>query len=82
MDYLSVREARDNLYRLIDDVAEHHKPVVISGKRSDAVLVSKQDWDAIQETIYLTSIPGMSESILKAAAEPIEDCVPLADLDW
>ena len=82
MDYLSVREARDNLYRLVDDVTEHHKPVVISGKRSDVVLVSKEDWDAIQETIYLTSIPGMRESIQKAAAEPIEECIPLADLDW
>lgn len=82
MDYLSVREARDNLYRLVDNVTEHHRPVVISGKRSDVVLVSKEDWDAIQETIYLTSIPGMSESITKAAAEPVEDCTPLADLDW
>ena len=82
MDYLSVREARDSLYRLIDDVAEHHKPVVISGKRSDAVLVSKEDWDAIQETIYLTSIPGMTESIKKAAAEPLEDGIPLESLEW
>ena len=82
MDYLSVREARDSLYRLIDDVAEYHKPVVISGKRSSAVLISKEDWDAIQETLYLTSIPGMSDSIKKAAAEPIEDCIPLEDLGW
>ncbi len=82
MDYLSVREARDSLYRLIDDVAEHHKPVVISGKRSAAVLVSKEDWDAIQETIYLTSIPGMAESIKRAAAEPLEDGIPLEDLEW
>lgn len=82
MDYLSVREARDRLYRLIDDVAEHHKPVVISGKRSDAILVSKEDWDAIQETLYLTAIPGMSESIKQAAAEPIEACIALEDLDW
>ena len=52
MDYLSVRKARDSLYRLIDDVAEHHKPVVMSGKRSNAVLVSREDWDAIQETLY------------------------------
>jgi antitoxin YefM len=82
MDYLSVREARDSLHRLVDEVAEHHQPVIISGERSDAVLVSKEDWDAIQETIHLTSILGMRESIQKAAAEPIEDCVPLADLDW
>lgn len=82
MDFLSVREARDNLYRLIDEVAEHHKPIVISGKRNGAVLVSKDDWDAIQETIYLTSIPGMTQSIQEAAAEPIEECLPLEELDW
>lgn len=82
MDFLSVREARDSLYRLIDEVAEHHKPVVISGKRNGAVLVSKEDWDAIQETLYLTSIPGMVDSIQQGGAEPIEDCTPLEELDW
>ena len=82
MDYLSVQEARDSLYKLIDDVAEYHKPVVICGKRSDAVLLSKEDWDAIQETIYLISIPGMTESIKKAAADPLEEGVPLGELEW
>mgnify|MGYP001791154838 CR=1 FL=1 len=82
MDFLSVREARDSLYRLIDEVAEHHKPVVISGKRNGAVLVSKEDWDAIQETLYLTSIPGMVDSIKQGGAEPIEDCTPIEELDW
>lgn len=82
MDLLSVREARDNLYRLIDEVAEHHKPIAISGKRNDAILLSKEDWEAIQETLYLSSIPGMAESIHKAAAEPIEDCTAVEDLDW
>ena len=82
MDLLSVREARDNLYRLIDEVAEHHKPIAISGKRNDAILISKEDWEAIQETLYLTSIPGMAESIQKAAAEPIDECIALENLDW
>ncbi|NER24897.1 MAG: type II toxin-antitoxin system Phd/YefM family antitoxin [Symploca sp. SIO1B1] len=82
MDLLTVREARDNLYRLVDEVAEHHKPIIISGKRNAAILISKEDWDTIQETIYLSGIPGMAESIQKAAAEPIEDCVALKDLDW
>lgn len=70
------------MYRLIDEVAEHHKPVVISGKRNNAILISQEDWDAIQETMYLSSIPGMTESIQKAATEPIEDCVALEELDW
>ena len=82
MDLFTVREARDNLYRLVDDVAKHHKPIVISGKRNDAILISKEDWEAIQETIYLSSIPGMTESIRRAAAEPIEECLAYKDLDW
>lgn len=82
MDLLSVREARDNLYRLIDEVAEHHKPVTISGKRNDAILLSKEDWEAIQETLYLSGIPDMAESLHRAAAETIEDCTAVEDLDW
>ncbi|MEM9216234.1 MAG: type II toxin-antitoxin system Phd/YefM family antitoxin [Cyanobacteria bacterium P01_F01_bin.150] len=82
MDLMTEQDARENLYRLINQVAEHHKPIVIAGKQNDAVLISKEDWDAIQETIYLTSIPGMTESLQKATAEPIEDCTALEDLDW
>ena len=82
MDSFSVRDARNNLYRLVDEVAEHHKPITISGKRNEAILLSREDWEAIQETIYLTSIPGMAESLHQAASEPIEDCVQLEDVDW
>lgn len=82
MDSMSVREARDNLYRLIDDVVEHHNPFIIPGNQNDAILLSKEDWEAIQETLYLTSIPGMTGSIRTVAAEPVEDCVTAEDLDW
>jgi len=82
MQLLTVREARDRLYRLIDEVAQYHKPVFISGKRNDAVLIAKEDWEAIQETLYLNNIPGMVESIHEAAAEPLEAGVNLEDLDW
>jgi antitoxin YefM len=65
-------EARANLYRLIDETNESHRLVVIAGKRNSAVLVGAQDWDAIQETLYLLSVPGMRESIKKDMAEPLE----------
>ncbi len=68
---LTASEARASLYRLIDQVAESHKPVVISGKRANAVLVSEEDWSAIQETLYLLAIPGMRESIKDAMAETL-----------
>ena len=71
MTTLTASEARAGLYRLIDQTAESHKPVVISGKRANAVLISEEDWSAIQETLYLMSIPGMRESIKDAMSEPL-----------
>ncbi len=71
MTTITASEARAGLYRLIDQTAETHKPVLISGKRSNAVLVSEEDWSAIQETLYLLAIPGMRESIKESMAEPL-----------
>jgi prevent-host-death family protein len=71
MTTLTASEARAGLYRLIDQTAESHKPVIISGKRANAVLISEEDWSAIQETLYLMAIPGMRESIKDAMAEPL-----------
>ena len=71
MATLTASEARAGLYRLIDQTVESHKPVIISGKRANAVLISEEDWSAIQETLYLMAIPGMRESIKDAMAEPL-----------
>jgi antitoxin YefM len=68
---ITATEARADLYRLIDQAAESHQPIVIAGKRSSAVLVSAEDWQAIQETLYLLSVPGMRASIKKGMAEPL-----------
>jgi len=68
---VTASQARAGLYRLIDEAAESHQPIMISGKRSNAVLVSADDWQAIQETLYLLSVPGMRESIKKGMAEPL-----------
>ena len=80
MSSISATEARKRLYTLLDDVAESHEPVEINGKRHSAVLVSEEDWRAIQETLYLTSIPGMRESIIEGMKTPVEKCKK--DLDW
>jgi len=80
MTTLTATEARKRLYRLVDDVAESHRPVQIAGKRHSAVLISGSDWRAIQETVYLESIPGMKESIRKGLKTPVARCAK--DLDW
>jgi len=64
-------EARANLYRLIDSAQQSHEPIMISGKRSSAVLISTDDWNAIQETLYLLAVPGMRESVKAGMAEPV-----------
>lgn len=71
MHTLTASEARANLYRLIDETTESHEPVVISGKRNSAVLISAEDWRAIQETLHLLAVPGMRESIKAGMAEPL-----------
>jgi antitoxin YefM len=77
---LTASQARANLYRLIDETAESHQPIVIAGKRSSAVLVSAQHWQAIQETMFLLSIPGMRKSIRNAMAEPLRKSAK--ELNW
>lgn len=71
MTTLTASEARASLYRLIDETAQSHQPILIAGKRNSAVLLSGEDWQAIQETLYLLSVPGMRESIKKGMAEPL-----------
>ena len=80
MTILSASEARANLYRLIDQTAESHEPIFISGKRTSAVLVSEDDWKAIQETLFLLTIPGLRESIKKGMTEPLNESAK--ELDW
>lgn len=80
MTTLTASEARANLYRLIDQTAESHEPILISGKRGSAVLVAEEDWKAIQETLYLLSVPGVRKSIKEGMAEPLTESA--TELDW
>ncbi len=80
MNTLSAAEARSNLYRLIDETIRTHKPVTITGKRGNAVLISEPDWNAINQTLHLLSIPGMRESIRDGMAGSLDECG--TKLDW
>ena len=80
MTTLNVTEARANLYKLIDDTSASHKPVVITGKRGNAVLLAEDDWNAINETLHLLSVPGMRESILEGIQKSIDSTA--TELNW
>ena len=77
---IPVSQARANIYKLIDETAENHEPVIITGKRHDAVMLSLEDWRAIEETLYLNAIPGLVESVLEAKKAPDEEFSE--ELDW
>lgn len=80
MTTLNATEARSKLYALIDETSTSHQPIVITGKRGNAVLLSEEDWNAINETLHLVSIPGMRESIREGMEASLGECDQ--ELDW
>lgn len=80
MTTIRAAQARSRLRQLMDQTARSHEPIVITDTRMNAVLISEEDWRAIQETVYLLSIPGMRESIRKGLKTPLSKCTK--DLRW
>ena len=80
MSLFPVNDAQKNLQQLINRVAQEGKPIMIQGEHGNAILLAEKDWCAIQETLYLLSIPGMGESIKEGLATPIAECDE--ELDW
>ncbi len=74
MTTLNATEARSKLYKLIDETSETHKPILITGKRTNAVLLAEEDWNSINETLFLLSISGMRESIREGMESDLEEC--------
>ncbi len=79
MKTVNATQARQDIYNLIDETILNSNPIQITGKRGNAILISESDWDSIQETLYLSSIKGMEESIVEGLNTPIEECEAL---DW
>ncbi len=80
MRTINVTNARKKLYSIIEDVNNSHSPIHISSKKGSAVIMSEQDWNAIEESLHLSSIPGMVDSIREGLLTPVEDCSD--KLDW
>lgn len=80
MKTITATKARTNFFSLLDEAAQSHEPIQITGKRGNAILISEDDWWSIQETVYLLSIPGMRESIREGLATPVEECD--RELEW
>lgn len=73
-------EARSKLYKLIEQTANSLEPILIKGKSSNVILISEENWKAVNETLYVVSIPGMRESIIEGMQFDLDDCDK--ELDW
>lgn len=82
MDIHSASQARANLFKLLEQVNQESKPCIITSRKGDGVLISKDDWESIQETLYLQSISGMQQSIIEGMATPLSECVSEDELEW
>ena len=82
MKTIPVTEARQNIYRLLEDTISSSEPVQITYKKGNVILISEEDWRAIQETLYLLSVPGLRESIQEAENTPLAEMKTLEDLGW
>lgn len=83
MTAISATKARDNIYQIISDVNANCEPITITNnKGKNAVLIGEADWRAIEETLYLMSIPGMAESIIAGGKTPIEECISEEEVEW
>ena len=67
---MTVSQARTNIYKIMDETAQTHQPIMITGKRNNVVMLSEENWNAIEETLFLNSIPGMATSIKEAMDAP------------
>ncbi len=82
MQTINVTNARANLFNIINEVNENHEPIQILGKKGNAVILSEDDWKAIEETLYLMSVPGLGKSIKEGMEIPLEECIQESEVDW
>ncbi|UTJ07418.1 type II toxin-antitoxin system Phd/YefM family antitoxin [Arcobacter roscoffensis] len=77
---MSVSQVRADIYNVMDETAQTHEPILITGKRNNVVMLSQEDWNAIEETLYLNSIPNMASSIQKSMSA--DDSEFSEDIEW
>ena len=82
MTTITATNARKQLYKLLSQIQESHEPICITGKNGAGILISEEDYAAIQETLYLQSVPGMTQSLLEGRQASPEECTPLSEFTW
>jgi PHD/YefM family antitoxin component YafN of YafNO toxin-antitoxin module len=80
MPVLTVKNAKEKLDIILEEIQDTYEPLIIAGEKHSAVLISEDAWRSIEETLYLSSIPGMKESIINGMNEKIENCT--TTIEW
>ena len=80
MKNVTAGRAQQSLPLLLEEIAASHEPIQIIGDSSNGVLIAEEDWQSLQETVYLLSIPGMRDSIRDGLKTPLEECS--TELTW
>jgi prevent-host-death family protein len=83
MNRITIKETNPTLASLIDKVNESHQATLITVDRhKKAVLISVEEWNSIQETLYLLSIPGVKDDLIEGKNTDWQDCTPLEEVEW
>lgn len=82
MTTTTITNFRQNVFEYIRSAIEHNDVIDVTTKDGCAIVMSKEDYDSLMETLYLTNIPGMTERLIEAKNTKPEDMVPLEEIEW
>lgn len=83
MTTISVAEAKDKFYQLVDDCASNNDTFVITGENGrNVVLLDEDEWRGMLETIYINSVPGLAESIISERGKSRDELIPESEIEW
>ena len=81
MTNINVTNFRKNIYELLDQTIKYNEPINISTENGNAILISEEDYNNLMETLYISSIPGLKEDIIKGMKEDIDECISEEEVD-
>jgi PHD/YefM family antitoxin component YafN of YafNO toxin-antitoxin module len=79
---ITASNARKGLYRLMDLTTESHKPIIITGKSNNVIMISEEDWRAVEETLYLNSVPDLAKELIERKSDKDTEFIDESDMDW
>lgn len=82
MQTMNATNLRKNLFAILEQAVKYNEPVNISTKDGNAVIISEEDYNSLIETLYLCSIPGMREKIMKGLDTPLDECISESEVEW